>query len=277
MIYRSLVVHLQSQVLFGYGCDCVDSSAGWSGYELGDVQQVKLAAIEANGAPKKPCLIHTVPGFQTRNHGDGLRLDPIRDGYYRNAFFWIHSYRDSWFIGKEWRTCSQQHHLAYGLLEKLCVLVINHNKISMILNWLNMILVMDYWLKYSDNVRRWMQQNNRWSKRPKDTIPTVASILEFPHHGGVWRLDVCHHWSFVRTNLSRRIRYQSLVTSCNIVCAIPLPWIACEAVGLLRNIAVNHGQLVRFYQSTWRLLIYPLQVCGSLSAWFICSTPRSWL
>ncbi|CAH7152027.1 cytochrome bd-I ubiquinol oxidase subunit I [Vibrio chagasii] len=199
-----------------------------SGYELGDVQQVKLAAIEAEWHTEEAPASFTLFGFPNQ---ETMETDYAIKIPYVMGIIATRSL-DTPVIGIHDLLAKNEERvrsgiLAYGLLEKLRSGDKSQQNID---DFESVKHDLGYGLlvkKYSDNVVD--ATESQIKQAAKDTIPTVAPLF--------WSfriMVVCGVLMFVIIGLSfvqicrRKIgtnRWQLKAT----LCAIPLPWIACEA------------------------------------------------
>ncbi|PML43489.1 cytochrome d terminal oxidase subunit 1 [Vibrio lentus] len=199
-----------------------------SGYELGDVQQVKLAAIEAEWHTEEAPASFTLFGFPNQ---ETMETDYAIKIPYVMGIIATRSL-DTPVVGiydllakNEERVRSGI--LAYGLLEKLRSGDKSQQNID---DFESVKHDLGYGLlvkKYSDNVVDATEQQIK--QAAKDTIPTVAPLF--------WSfriMVVCGVLMFAIIGLSfvqicrRKIGTNRWLLKATI-CAIPLPWIACEA------------------------------------------------
>lgn len=199
-----------------------------SGYELGDVQQVKLAAIEAEWHTEEAPASFTLFGFPNQ---ETMETDYAIKIPYVMGIIATRSL-DTPVVGiydllakNEERVRSGI--LAYGLLEKLRSGDKSQQNID---DFESVKHDLGYGLlvkKYSDNVVDATEQQIK--QAAKDTIPTVAPLF--------WSfriMVVCGVLIFAIIGLSfvqicrRKIGTNRWLLKATI-CAIPLPWIACEA------------------------------------------------
>ncbi|OEE73201.1 cytochrome ubiquinol oxidase subunit I [Vibrio splendidus] len=199
-----------------------------SGYELGDVQQVKLAAIEAEWHTEEAPASFTLFGFPNQ---ETMETDYAIKIPYVMGIIATRSL-DTPVVGIHDLLAKNEERvrsgiLAYGLLEKLRSgdkSQQNIDDFELVKHDLGYGLLVK---KYSDNVVDATEQQIK--QAAKDTIPTVAPLF--------WSfriMVVCGVLMFAIIGLSfvqicrRKIgtnRWLLKVT----ICAIPLPWIACEA------------------------------------------------
>ncbi|OCH63901.1 cytochrome ubiquinol oxidase subunit I [Vibrio splendidus] len=199
-----------------------------SGYELGDVQQVKLAAIEAEWHTEEAPASFTLFGFPNQ---ETMETDYAIKIPYVMGIIATRSL-DTPVVGiydllakNEERVRSGI--LAYGLLEKLRSGDKSQQNVD---DFESVKHDLGYGLlvkKYSDNVVDATEQQIK--QAAKDTIPTVAPLF--------WSfriMVVCGVLIFAIIGLSfvqicrRKIGTNRWLLKATI-CAIPLPWIACEA------------------------------------------------
>ncbi|MFM2642634.1 cytochrome ubiquinol oxidase subunit I [Vibrio campbellii] len=199
-----------------------------SGYELGDVQQVKLAAIEAEWHTEEAPASFTLFGFPNQ---ETMETDYAIKIPYVMGIIATRSL-DTPVIGiRDLLTKNEERVrngiLAYGLLEKLRSgdkSQQNIDDFEAVKHDLGYGLLVK---KYSDNVVD--ATENQIKQAAKDTIPTVAPLF--------WSfriMVVCGVLMFAIIGLSfvqicrRKIGTNRWLLKAT-VCAIPLPWIACEA------------------------------------------------
>lgn len=199
-----------------------------SGYELGDVQQVKLAAIEAEWHTEEAPASFTLFGFPNQ---ETMETDYAIKIPYVMGIIATRSL-DTPVIGiRDLLTKNEERVrngiLAYGLLEKLRSGDKSRQNID---DFETVKHDLGYGLlvkKYSDNVVD--ATENQIKQAAKDTIPTVAPLF--------WSfriMVVCGVLMFAIIGLSfvqicrRKIGTNRWLLKAT-VCAIPLPWIACEA------------------------------------------------
>ncbi|MCK8087914.1 cytochrome ubiquinol oxidase subunit I [Vibrio sp. 1CM8B] len=199
-----------------------------SGYELGDVQQVKLAAIEAEWHTEEAPASFTLFGFPNQ---ETMETDYAIKIPYVMGIIATRSL-DTPVVGIHDLLAKNEERvrsgiLAYGLLEKLRSGDKSQQNID---DFESVKHDLGYGLlvkKYSDNVVDATEQQIK--QAAKDTIPTVAplfwsfrimvvcGVLMFAIIGLSF-VQICRHK--IGTN-----RWLLKAT----ICAIPLPWIACEA------------------------------------------------
>ncbi|WGS60631.1 cytochrome ubiquinol oxidase subunit I [Vibrio lentus] len=199
-----------------------------SGYELGDVQQVKLAAIEAEWHTEEAPASFTLFGFPNQ---ETMETDYAIKIPYVMGIIATRSL-DTPVIGIHDLLAKNEERvrsgiLAYGLLEKLRSgdkSQQNIDDFELVKHDLGYGLLVK---KYSDNVVDATEQQIK--QAAKDTIPTVAPLF--------WSfriMVVCGVLMFAIIGLSfvqicrRKIGTNRWLLKATI-CAIPLPWIACEA------------------------------------------------
>ncbi|CDT87855.1 Cytochrome d ubiquinol oxidase subunit 1 [Vibrio coralliirubri] len=199
-----------------------------SGYELGDVQQVKLAAIEAEWHTEEAPASFTLFGFPNQ---ETMETDYAIKIPYVMGIIATRSL-DTPVIGIHDLLAKNEERvrsgiLAYGLLEKLRSGDKSQQNID---DFESVKHDLGYGLlvkKYSDNVVDATEQQIKLAA--KDTIPTVAPLF--------WSfriMVVCGVLMFAIIGLSfvqicrRKIGTNRWLLKATI-CAIPLPWIACEA------------------------------------------------
>ncbi|WP_434565759.1 cytochrome ubiquinol oxidase subunit I [Vibrio chagasii] len=199
-----------------------------SGYELGDVQQVKLAAIEAEWHTEEAPASFTLFGFPNQ---ETMETDYAIKIPYVMGIIATRSL-DTPVIGIHDLLTKNEERvrngiLAYGLLEKLRSgdkSQQNIDDFEAVKHDLGYGLLVK---KYSDNVVD--ATENQIKQAAKDTIPTVAPLF--------WSfriMVVCGVLMFAIIGLSfvqicrRKIGSNRWLLKAT-VCAIPLPWIACEA------------------------------------------------
>ncbi|UWZ97064.1 cytochrome ubiquinol oxidase subunit I [Vibrio splendidus] len=199
-----------------------------SGYELGDVQQVKLAAIEAEWHTEEAPASFTLFGFPNQ---ETMETDYAIKIPYVMGIIATRSL-DTPVVGIHDLLAKNEERvrsgiLAYGLLEKLRSGDKSQQNID---NFESVKHDLGYGLlvkKYSDNVVDATEQQIK--QAAKDTIPTVAPLF--------WSfriMVVCGVLMFAIIGLSfvqicrRKIGTNRWLLKATI-CAIPLPWIACEA------------------------------------------------
>ncbi|UPR30071.1 cytochrome ubiquinol oxidase subunit I [Vibrio crassostreae] len=199
-----------------------------SGYELGDVQQVKLAAIEAEWHTEEAPASFTLFGFPNQ---ETMETDYAIKIPYVMGIIATRSL-DTPVIGIHDLLAKNEERvrsgiLAYGLLEKLRSGDKSQQNIE---DFESVKHDLGYGLlvkKYSDNVVDATEQQIK--QAAKDTIPTVAPLF--------WSfriMVVCGVLMFAIIGLSfvqicrRKIGTNRWLLKATI-CAIPLPWIACEA------------------------------------------------
>ncbi|CDT62792.1 Cytochrome d ubiquinol oxidase subunit 1 [Vibrio coralliirubri] len=199
-----------------------------SGYELGDVQQVKLAAIEAEWHTEEAPASFTLFGFPNQ---ETMETDYAIKIPYVMGIIATRSL-DTPVIGIHDLLAKNEERvrsgiLAYGLLEKLRSGDKSQQNID---DFESVKHDLGYGLlvkKYSDNVVDATEQQIK--QAAKDTIPTVAPLF--------WSfriMVVCGILMFAIIGLSfvqicrRKIGTNRWLLKATI-CAIPLPWIACEA------------------------------------------------
>ncbi|MFM2627773.1 cytochrome ubiquinol oxidase subunit I [Vibrio chagasii] len=199
-----------------------------SGYELGDVQQVKLAAIEAEWHTEEAPASFTLFGFPNQ---ETMETDYAIKIPYVMGIIATRSL-DTPVIGIHDLLAKNEERvrsgiLAYGLLEKLRSGDKSQQNID---DFESVKHDLGYGLlvkKYSDNVVD--ATESQIKQAAKDTIPTVAPLF--------WSfriMVVCGVLMFVIIGLSfvqicrRKIGTNRWLLKAT-VCAIPLPWIACEA------------------------------------------------
>ncbi|CAH6908961.1 cytochrome bd-I ubiquinol oxidase subunit I [Vibrio chagasii] len=199
-----------------------------SGYELGDVQQVKLAAIEAEWHTEEAPASFTLFGFPNQ---ETMETDYAIKIPYVMGIIATRSL-DTPVIGIHDLLAKNEERvrsgiLAYGLLEKLRSGDKSQQNID---DFESVKHDLGYGLlvkKYSDNVVD--ATESQIKQAAKDTIPTVAPLF--------WSfriMVVCGVLMFVIIGLSfvqicrRKIGTNRWLLKATL-CAIPLPWIACEA------------------------------------------------
>ncbi|MDP2589112.1 cytochrome ubiquinol oxidase subunit I [Vibrio splendidus] len=199
-----------------------------SGYELGDVQQVKLAAIEAEWHTEEAPASFTLFGFPNQ---EAMETDYAIKIPYVMGIIATRSL-DTPVVGIHDLLAKNEERvrsgiLAYGLLEKLRSgdkSQQNIDDFELVKHDLGYGLLVK---KYSDNVVDATEQQIK--QAAKDTIPTVAPLF--------WSfriMVVCGVLMFAIIGLSfvqicrRKIGTNRWLLKATI-CAIPLPWIACEA------------------------------------------------
>ncbi|CAH7339369.1 cytochrome bd-I ubiquinol oxidase subunit I [Vibrio chagasii] len=199
-----------------------------SGYELGDVQQVKLAAIEAEWHTEEAPASFTLFGFPNQ---ETMETDYAIKIPYVMGIIATRSL-DTPVIGIHDLLAKNEERvrsgiLAYGLLEKLRFGDKSQQNID---DFESVKHDLGYGLlvkKYSDNVVD--ATESQIKQAAKDTIPTVAPLF--------WSfriMVVCGVLMFAIIGLSfvqicrRKIGTNRWLLKAT-VCAIPLPWIACEA------------------------------------------------
>ncbi|MEZ8379489.1 cytochrome ubiquinol oxidase subunit I [Vibrio splendidus] len=199
-----------------------------SGYELGDVQQVKLAAIEAEWHAEEAPASFTLFGFPNQ---ETMETDYAIKIPYVMGIIATRSL-DTPVVGIHDLLAKNEERvrsgiLAYGLLEKLRSgdkSQQNIDDFELVKHDLGYGLLVK---KYSDNVIDATEQQIK--QAAKDTIPTVAPLF--------WSfriMVVCGVLMFAIIGLSfvqicrRKIGTNRWLLKATI-CAIPLPWIACEA------------------------------------------------
>ncbi|OQQ08694.1 cytochrome d terminal oxidase subunit 1 [Vibrio splendidus] len=199
-----------------------------SGYELGDVQQVKLAAIEAEWHTEEAPASFTLFGFPNQ---ETMETDYAIKIPYVMGIIATRSL-DTPVVGIHDLLAKNEERvrsgiLAYGLLEKLRSgdkSQQNIDDFDAVKHDLGYGLLVK---KYSDNVVDATEQQIK--QAAKDTIPTVAPLF--------WSfriMVVCGVLMFAIIGLSfvqicsRKIGTNRWLLKATI-CAIPLPWIACEA------------------------------------------------
>ncbi|PMH00658.1 cytochrome ubiquinol oxidase subunit I [Vibrio lentus] len=199
-----------------------------SGYELGDVQQVKLAAIEAEWYTEEAPASFTLFGFPNQ---ETMETDYAIKIPYVMGIIATRSL-DTPVVGIHDLLAKNEERvrsgiLAYGLLEKLRSGDKSQQNID---DFESVKHDLGYGLlvkKYSDNVVDATEQQIK--QAAKDTIPTVAPLF--------WSfriMVVCGVLMFAIIGLSfvqicrRKIGTNRWLLKATI-CAIPLPWIACEA------------------------------------------------
>ncbi|PMG46856.1 cytochrome d terminal oxidase subunit 1 [Vibrio lentus] len=199
-----------------------------SGYELGDVQQVKLAAIEAEWHTEEAPASFTLFGFPNQ---ETMETDYAIKIPYVMGIIATRSL-DTPVVGIHDLLAKNEKRvrsgiLAYGLLEKLRSgdkSQQNIDDFELVKHDLGYGLLVK---KYSDNVVDATEQQIK--QAAKDTIPTVAPLF--------WSfriMVVCGVLMFAIIGLSfvqicrRKIGTNRWLLKATI-CAIPLPWIACEA------------------------------------------------
>ncbi|WP_059019824.1 cytochrome ubiquinol oxidase subunit I [Vibrio coralliirubri] len=199
-----------------------------SGYELGDVQQVKLAAIEAEWHTEEAPASFTLFGFPNQ---ETMETDYAIKIPYVMGIIATRSL-DTPVVGIHDLLAKNEKRvrsgiLAYGLLEKLRSGDKSQQNIE---DFESVKHDLGYGLlvkKYSDNVVDATEQQIK--QAAKDTIPTVAPLF--------WSfriMVVCGVLMFAIIGLSfvqicrRKIGTNRWLLKATI-CAIPLPWIACEA------------------------------------------------
>ncbi len=199
-----------------------------SGYELGDVQQVKLAAIEAEWHTEEAPASFTLFGFPNQ---ETMETDYAIKIPYVMGIIATRSL-DTPVVGIHDLLAKNEERvrngiLAYGLLEKLRSgdkSQQNIDDFELVKHDLGYGLLVK---KYSDNVVDATEQQIK--QAAKDTIPTVAPLF--------WSfriMVVCGVLMFGIIGLSfvqicrRKIGTNRWLLKATI-CAIPLPWIACEA------------------------------------------------
>ncbi|MEZ8629881.1 cytochrome ubiquinol oxidase subunit I [Vibrio lentus] len=199
-----------------------------SGYELGDVQQVKLAAIEAEWHTEEAPASFTLFGFpnqETMETDYAIKIPYVMGVIATRSL-------DTPVVGIHDLLAKNEERvrsgiLAYGLLEKLRSgdkSQQNIDDFELVKHDLGYGLLVK---KYSDNVVDATEQQIK--QAAKDTIPTVAPLF--------WSfriMVVCGVLMFAIIGLSfvqicrRKIGTNRWLLKATI-CAIPLPWIACEA------------------------------------------------
>ncbi|MFA0306152.1 cytochrome ubiquinol oxidase subunit I [Vibrio splendidus] len=199
-----------------------------SGYELGDVQQVKLAAIEAEWHTEEAPASFTLFGFPNQ---ETMETDYAIKIPYVMGIIATRSL-DTPVVGIHDLLAKNEERvrsgiLAYGLLEKLRSgdkSQQNIDDFELVKHDLGYGLLVK---KYSDNVVDATEQQIK--QAAKDTIPTVAALF--------WSfriMVVCGVLMFAIIGLSfvqicrRKIGTNRWLLKATIF-AIPLPWIACEA------------------------------------------------
>lgn len=199
-----------------------------SGYELGDVQQVKLAAIEAEWHTEEAPASFTLFGFPNQ---ETMETDYAIKIPYVMGIIATRSL-DTPVVGIHELLAKNEQRvrngiIAYGLLEKLRSGDKSQQNIAgfeAVKHDLGYGLLVK---KYSDNVVDATEQQIKHAA--KDTIPTVAPLF--------WSfriMVVCGVLMFAIIGLSfvqicrRKIGTNRWLLKAT-VCAIPLPWIACEA------------------------------------------------
>ncbi|CDT88299.1 Cytochrome d ubiquinol oxidase subunit 1 [Vibrio coralliirubri] len=199
-----------------------------SGYELGDVQQVKLAAIEAEWHTEEAPASFTLFGFPNQ---ETMETDYAIKIPYVMGIIATRSL-DTPVVGIHDLLAKNEERvrsgiLAYGLLEKLRSGDKSQQNID---DFESVKHDLGYGLlvkKYCDNVVDATEQQIK--QAAKDTIPTVAPLF--------WSfriMVVCGVLMFAIIGLSfvqicrRKIGTNRWLLKATI-CAIPLPWIACEA------------------------------------------------
>ncbi|CAH6806093.1 cytochrome bd-I ubiquinol oxidase subunit I [Vibrio chagasii] len=199
-----------------------------SGYELGDVQQVKLAAIEAEWHTEEAPASFTLFGFPNQ---ETMETDYAIKIPYVMGIIATRSL-DTPVIGIHDLLAKNEERvrsgiLAYGQLEKLRFGDKSQQNID---DFESVKHDLGYGLlvkKYSDNVVD--ATESQIKQAAKDTIPTVAPLF--------WSfriMVVCGVLMFAIIGLSfvqicrRKIGTNRWLLKAT-VCAIPLPWIACEA------------------------------------------------
>ena len=199
-----------------------------SGYELGDVQQVKLAAIEAEWHTEEAPASFTLFGFPNQ---ETMETDYAIKIPYVMGIIATRSL-DTPVVGIHDLLAKNEERvrsgiLAYGLLEKLRSGDKSQQNID---DFESVKHDLGYGLlvkKYSDNVVD--ATESQIKQAAKDTIPTVAPLF--------WSfriMVVCGVLMFAIIGLSfvqicrRKIGTNRWLLKAT-VCAIPLPWIACEA------------------------------------------------
>ena len=199
-----------------------------SGYELGDVQQVKLAAIEAEWHTEEAPASFTLFGFPNQ---ETMETDYAIKVPYVMGIIATRSL-DTPVVGIHDLLAKNEERvrsgiLAYGLLEKLRSGDKSQQNID---DFESVKHDLGYGLlvkKYSDNVVDATEQQIK--QAAKDTIPMVAPLF--------WSfriMVVCGVLMFAIIGLSfvqicrRKIGTNRWLLKATI-CAIPLPWIACEA------------------------------------------------
>ncbi|MGF1744078.1 cytochrome ubiquinol oxidase subunit I [Vibrio minamisatsumaniensis] len=199
-----------------------------SGYELGDVQQVKLAAIEAEWHTEEAPASFTLFGFPNQ---ETMETDYAIKIPYVMGIIATRSL-DTPVVGIHDLLAKNEERvrsgiLAYGLLEKLRSGDKSQQNID---DFESVKHDLGYGLlvkKYSDNVVDATEQQIK--QAAKNTIPTVAPLF--------WSfriMVVCGVLMFAIIGLSfvqicrRKIGTNRWLLKATI-CAIPLPWIACEA------------------------------------------------
>ncbi|MFA0658238.1 cytochrome ubiquinol oxidase subunit I [Vibrio splendidus] len=199
-----------------------------SGYELGDVQQVKLAVIEAEWHTEEAPASFTLFGFPNQ---ETMETDYAIKIPYVMGIIATRSL-DTPVVGIHDLLAKNEERvrsgiLAYGLLEKLRSGDKSQQNID---DFESVKHDLGYGLlvkKYSDNVVDATEQQIK--QAAKDTIPTVAPLF--------WSfriMVVCGVLMFAIIGLSfvqicrRKIGTNRWLLKATI-CAIPLPWIACEA------------------------------------------------
>lgn len=199
-----------------------------SGYELGDVQQVKLAAIEAEWHTEEAPASFTLFGFPNQ---ETMETDYAIKIPYVMGIIATRSL-DTPVVGIHELLAKNEQRvrngiIAYGLLEKLR----SGDKSQQNIDGFEAVKHdLGYGLlvkKYSDNVVDATEQQIK--QAAEDTIPTVAPLF--------WSfriMVVCGVLMFAIIGLSfvqicrRKIGTNRWLLKAT-VCAIPLPWIACEA------------------------------------------------
>ncbi|MDK9735840.1 cytochrome ubiquinol oxidase subunit I [Vibrio sp. D404a] len=199
-----------------------------SGYELGDVQQVKLAAIEAEWHTEEAPASFTLFGFPNQ---ETMETDYAIKIPYVMGIIATRSL-DTPVVGIHDLLAKNEQRvrngiIAYGLLEKLRSgdkSQQNIDEFETVKQDLGYGLLVK---KYSDNVVDATEQQIQ--QAAKDTIPNVAPLF--------WSfriMVVCGVLMFAIIGLSfvqicrRKIGTNPWLLKATI-CAIPLPWIACEA------------------------------------------------
>ncbi|MEZ8492433.1 cytochrome ubiquinol oxidase subunit I [Vibrio splendidus] len=199
-----------------------------SGYELGDVQQVKLAAIEAEWHTEEAPASFTLFGFPNQ---ETMETDYAIKIPYVMGIIATRSL-DTPVVGIHDLLAKNEERvrsgiLAYGLLEKLRSGDKSQQNID---DFESVKHDLGYGLlvkKYSDNVVDATEQQIK--QAAKDTIPTVAPLF--------WSfriMVVCGVLMFAIIGISfvqicrRKIGTNRWLLKATI-CAIPLPWISCEA------------------------------------------------
>ena len=199
-----------------------------SGYELGDVQQVKLASIEAEWHTEEAPASFTLFGFPNQ---ETMETDYAIKIPYVMGIIATRSL-DTPVVGIHDLLAKNEQRvrngiIAYGLLEKLRSgdkSQQNIDEFETVKHDLGYGLLVK---KYSDNVVDATEQQIQ--QAAKDTIPNVAPLF--------WSfriMVVCGVLMFAIIGLSfvqicrRKIGTNPWLLKATI-CAIPLPWIACEA------------------------------------------------